>query len=167
MIETIMVMLVVVILLSLALFFYFKFSSSRVSSTSSYLSDQESAVLLGSITSMPELQCSFRKVAKPCIDASKLFNFDELINKYPDYYSSLFGYKTIKLKQVYPYSPTKQCSLSDFQDPNYPRTCGVWIVYNNPKPGFKENITISTPVSLYFPSSNIYNLGVLSVGVYK
>lgn len=164
-IEMIMVILVVLVLLSVAIFFYYKLFISKIEATSQELSIQEADILLSSIASMPELQCSFRTTTKPCIDTLKLIVNNQFTQDNMDYYASLFGFKTIKIKQIYPQSTNAECTLTNYNSFSYPQNCNTWIIYNNPKQG--DKLSVSTPISLYFPTTKEYKAGKLFVEVYR
>ena len=158
MMETLMVALIFMVVLLVALAFYFKFSLQSTEQAGNTVCLTSNTVLLSSIASMPEIQCSINGVRKQCIDTSKLLVFDASRE-----YSSFF---TANCKQkVYftevspvPSDSEKECSLGTYPD------CAVYMYYD---PGVESSasILLSTPVSLYYPLSNEYHFGRLVVEV--
>src|SRR3989344_6674477 len=76
MMETLMVALVFMVVLVVALGFYFKFSLENTEEAGQDACFISNTVLLSSITSMPEIQCSVNGKREACIDTSKLLVFD-------------------------------------------------------------------------------------------
>lgn len=146
--EVIMVTVIIVLLLSFALFFYFKFYKGRIERIGSEVLEEEAGVLLANFLSMPEFQCTQRGVYRNCVDIVKLDSFMELMrnDNYRNFYINYFGWKTIKVEQVYPGD-------------------GAWLLYDNKKKA-ESKIIISSPISLYEPNENKYSLGKLMVEVY-
>ncbi|MBI2673534.1 hypothetical protein HYX19_04695 [Candidatus Woesearchaeota archaeon] len=170
MIEMIMIMVVVVILLLVAVFFYFKFYAVSISKSGEQLTQQEAEVLLTSITSMPELQCSLESENKFCIDLYKVSAFRSLVNDPNDrsgmqYYSNIFKNKGIVIKSIYPNSNNGECPS---QLVEYPVSCNTWIIYT---PGKAQSYTkkplISTIVSLYHPITKQYGVGKIIIEAYS
>lgn len=167
MIETILVLLVVIVLIASAMIVYFKFYGQSLKKESEELVMQGSSVMLESITSMPEIQCSVRGIEKNCVDTMKLFIFrDNLMKDHRGYYTEVFGMKTIKFIQLYPITSEGECNLFDYQNIDYLKNCNTWTIYEYKKPNYTQKKIISTPVSLYFSNSGIYSIGRLQIEVY-
>lgn len=161
MIETILVMIVVLILLVIGIFYYASFRSHEISKTGSTLSSQQQEIMLASITSMPEFACE----DKNCIDATKLLATKTIIEQNPEHYGSLFNFRTIKVEILYP-EPTekdKECDIVAHNQQNYPSNCDHFLIYSKSLPNAKTTQTISTPISLYFPSKNEYKIAKISI----
>lgn len=148
--EMIMVLLIIFIILSLALVVYFKFFLVSIREKGQQLSMQEADVLLASITSMPELQCSFRSQDELCLDIIKLESFKNLLNQESNalYYDRILGGKNIRVEQVYP----EGCDICK------------WDIYSTSRDN-AEKFTISTPVPLFFPGAREYRIGRLTIEV--
>lgn len=167
MIETILVLIVVFVLIASVMILYFKFSNKSIEETSEELIMEGSSVFLESIVSMPEVQCSTRGIEKNCVDVLKLYSLRDNIGKnYRSYYTEVFGYKTIKVIQLYPVPKEGECTMFDYQNVDFISNCNTWTIYESVKKGYKSKNIISTPVSLYFPDSGIYSIGKLQIEVY-
>lgn len=143
--ETIMVLVVVVILLLMGLFYYYKFYIEDIEEKETDLSDIERDILLASVLTLPEVRCSFNTVEQDCIDMNKVeTNFIES-NK--EAYIQKFGFKVIKIMEVYPSKSEK-------------------VLYGNVRTSYKTKNVVSVPVSLYF-SNEDYRIGRLIVEDYK
>tara|TARA_Y100000310_G_scaffold345815_1_gene470410 strand:- start:25600 stop:26142 length:543 start_codon:yes stop_codon:yes gene_type:complete len=163
MIEMIMVLLVVFIIIGLVMIIYYNFFRQNIEDTKQELSLQEANILLASITSRPEFQCSFRGNTRECIDMSKVTSLSISINKNIKYYADIFKSKTIKIELLYPKDENGLCDQSKYNKKEYPDNCNLWTIYDNVK-GENKAIT-STPISLYFPSSKEFRVGKLIVEV--
>ncbi len=165
--ETIMVTLVVVIMLGLGMFFYFRFYGATILDTGEELRDQENTILLATLSSLPEIQCSVRTVDKPCLDAIKLFAMTRLTQDLKVHYIPLFGKKVIKVKQFFPSVRDEECTVSSFQQADYPGNCNEWIIYSNPDQSATKKEILSTPISLYYPTREEYAVAKLIIEVYS
>lgn len=165
-IEMIMVMVVIVVLIIGGIYFYYTFLGRSLGKTGERMDLQSSKVLLASITSMPELQCSKRTLDINCIDTLKLMAAKDLMNEDRAYYVDKFGFKSIEIKKVYPEGEEEECNFNKFNE-NYPGNCNKWSFYDNKPRNIKSQMIISVPVSLYYPSKNIYEIGIIKIVVYK
>ena len=162
-IEMIMVLLVVIILIVIGIVFYSKFFLKSIEEKGEALTQQKIDVLLASLASMPELQCSFRTSDRNCIDMSKVVALKDHIDNYKSYYTDLFGFKNIKIELLYPKENDAICDITKSRDLNYPNNCNLWIIYNNIISG--EKAIVSTPISMYFPNTKEYRVGKLIIEV--
>ena len=105
---------------------------------------------------MPEVQCSFNNNQENCIDTSKLMVFDPG-KEYGGYFSTICKQR-VYFTQLLPGEVEGECTKD-----NYPY-CDTYVFYD-PIGNFSEKIPISTPVSLYFPTTNEYHLGKLTVEI--
>jgi len=156
MMETILVMLIFFIMLFMGLYYYSSFRGKGIQQEGEELLTQQQEVLLASISSMPELECN----NKNCIDATKLIAIKTIINDYKSEYIPLFGFKKIEVELLYPKNQEQQIVCTP---QNYPDNCNFFPIYSNLNPNKKSEKTISTPISLYFPSKNQYKLAKLSI----
>ncbi len=173
-IESIMVVIVVVVLLSIGLVMYYKISSANIESAGKRISDTEASVLISTIDSMPEIQCSLRGVPKDCVDVVKLQAFKKFAETKREVYVDNLGFKVVRFEQIYPL-PDKtsllvnngECTTNAFQSPEYPDNCANWTVYSNPKPRYESKDILRIPVSLFQPITKKYAVGILSMEVYS
>ena len=142
--ETIMVLVVVVIILAIGIFYYYKSYIEDIEEKETGLSDIERDVLLASVLTLPEIQCSFNTVEQDCIDMKKVETNYVETNKAA--YIPRFGFRTIKIMEVYPGSNEK-------------------VIYSNIRLS-KTKSVVSIPVSLYF-SNDDYRIGRLVVEDYR
>ena len=99
-IEMIMVLVVVIIILVIGITFYYNFFIIDIESKKNELNQQEANVLLASLSSMPELQCSFRTVNRDCVDMGKVIAFNRAVANDRSHYVDLFGFKKIKIEII-------------------------------------------------------------------
>ena len=162
-IEMIMVLLVVVVIVIIGIVFYYNFFLQNIEAERSQLSQQEANVLLASLSSLPELQCSFRTITRDCIDMGKAISFKEAVNNDRSHYVDLFGFKNIKIELLYPKNGQGECTDNNYRSQDYPDNCNIWMLYNNLRNDNKA--IISTPVSLYFPITKEFRVGRLIIEV--
>ena len=143
--ETIMVLVVVVIILAMGIFYYYKFYIGEVEEKETGLSDIERDVLLASVLTLPEIQCSFNAIEQDCIDMKKVET--NYIQDNKGEYLQKFGFRVIKIIEVYPGNSDK-------------------TIYSNIRLGYKTKNVVSMPVSLYF-SNEDYRMGKLVVEDYQ
>tara|TARA_Y100000310_G_C20478318_1_gene713497 strand:- start:384 stop:860 length:477 start_codon:yes stop_codon:yes gene_type:complete len=155
--ETIMVAIVFVVVLLVALGFYFKFSLQSVEESGERACIVSNTVLLSSVLSMPEIQCSVNGQTELCVDTSKLLVFDPA-REYGTLFTTNCNQK-IYFEQVYPLPETEEsCSTS-----NYPG-CSTFDFYD-PGVSYSSSIKISTPATLYYPLDDEYKFGKLIIEV--
>ena len=95
------------------------------------------------------------------IDVTKLFALKELVTRKPQTYFTKYGYLNITIYEVYPERKTKEC-----KDVNDLGECGVWNIYSKiPEQG--RPIIKRTPVSIYYPNTREYSIGVMVIGMYN
>ena len=148
---TTMVLIVFIVLLLFSLVLYFRFTYQGLEETKASLFDQRYNNLLSVIIGMPEFRCSRGGVESECLDAVKLFAFSDVVknnNEYNKYYDNLFG----SVKGIWVEVP------ADTGDA-YPNK-KEFSIY-----GSKGAIggIYSVPVSLYYPESKTYKIGVLKI----
>jgi len=141
---TTMVLIVFIVLLLFSLILYFRFTYMEIEETKATLLDQKYNSLLSVIIGMPEFRCSRGGVESECLDAVKLRAFDEDIredNEHKEYYKNLFG----NVKGIWVEVPagTKEFGIYG----NEGSSGGVY----------------SVPVSLYYPESRTYKIGILKI----
>ena len=100
MMETLMVAVVFMVVLIIALAFYFKFSLDSIEESGEEACLVSNTVLLVSVSSVPEIQCSINGKTENCIDTSKLIVFDP-----SRVYGSMFTTncdQKVYFEQIYP-----------------------------------------------------------------
>jgi len=146
--ETILVTFVVTIIIVLGLFFFYKINQNSLDKEVLEYEQLQVYALLSTLQNHAQVQYSYLGNSENSIDTAKLLN-----TKLND-----LGEKEITIKQIYPRTDNKKCSPG-----NYPN-CNSYLIYSKHT---KENVNIiSTPVSLYFPSTNEYKLGLLEIKWY-
>ncbi|MBI5797373.1 hypothetical protein HZA98_00530 [Candidatus Woesearchaeota archaeon] len=156
MIETIMVAMVFMVVLIVALTFYFKFSSQGVEKAGQQACLVSNTVLLASVASMPEIQCSVNGHRQQCIDTSKLLLFDAT-REYPEFFTTNC-HQRVSFLVLSPEATNGACSLGTYPD------CSTYVFFDQGEVS-SGAVKISTPVSLYYPLTDSYALGKLQVEV--
>ena len=156
MIETLMEAMVFMVVLVVALAFYFKFSLQSTKEAGQDACLVSNTVLLASIASMPEIQCSVNGHREQCIDTSKLMVFDAS-REYKEFFTSNCNQK-VSFTQLYPVPTNGTCEQGTYPD------CSIYYFFD-PGVSYTASIKISTPVTLYYPLTNSYTLGHLNVEV--
>ena len=158
MMETLMVALVFMVVLVVALGFYFKFSLENTEEAGQDACFISNTVLLSSITSMPEIQCSVNGKREACIDTSKLLVFDAS-REYKEFFTANCKQKVsfVQISPV-PDNSEKLCVQGTYPD------CGIYPFYDPEIPS-SSSLLLSTPVSLYYPITGEYRFGKLVIEV--
>jgi hypothetical protein len=155
--ETILVLIIFTILAIVGLIFFHNFNMNSIKSQ--YVSNEKirTFTLLRTFQDLPEIKCSSQIKDVNCVDSIKLFSFKKLSN-------INFGNKKISMELVYPEETGKECNLERFQW-DYPN-CNYWLLYEKKPSKFKSKEIITTPVSLFYPLTNEYKIGLLKIESY-
>lgn len=176
--EMIFVLLILIVIILIGLVFYYSFLHKGLKEKKERFTDIDSIILTDSVSSMAELTYE-----TGVINSVKLFSLAKKIKdqKYSDYYANFFGTdKKVTLEIIYPpvtneqpneagkLDCTKEGAESHFQNGDYRgNKCQKFTIYD---PGITNNkgTEIRTnPVSVYYPLTNEYKIGILKVEVYK
>ena len=162
--ETFLVLFLVVILLFLGIIFYGKFLTKTIEGRAEVLSERESTLFLARFTSLAEVRCS----QEACLDTGKFLPFQALAEgRYQAFYRGLFGYQKITVEQLYPAAVTQTlCTPSLYQHGDYPTTCSRWLLYAYQPASLKGTQKLSSIVSLYYPETDTYSIGRVTLEVY-
>ncbi|MEK6903816.1 MAG: hypothetical protein AABW64_04180 [Nanoarchaeota archaeon] len=161
--ESFLVLFIIILLLFLGVYLYYKYSFSRISTLATTVSEEEATVLLASVLQLPELRCTHDL----CLNTAHFLPFTNLVQQQSSFYQQLFGYKSIRVEQLYPQPSTKnRCILSLYRQLDYPENCNHWILYERKPSKIKRQSTLSTYTTLFYPESNTYRLGRLSITLY-
>lgn len=155
--ETIAVLVVCVIIISFALYLYFQFSYRSIENTGAEFQETDYSTLLYSLTDSPEFTCTKGN----CIDITKVIALKQSNYRLKD--------KEIKIEILYPEPlQKKECTIEDYSDPNYPNTCSSWVI-----PALKttkkttETPVVNTPISIYYPETDEFRIGLISLTIYQ
>ena len=109
--------------------------------------------MLSTVPELSELKCSSQGRPLNCLDSLKLLAWGN-----PDLdYRKKFGFREIKVNVIYPEGEKALCKSATYPE------CDEFMIYSN-KPGeIKEEEIINTPISLYYPVTNEYKIGVLEI----
>ena len=159
MMETLLVLFMCMLLLLGGIYFYFTYSTSSLEQTAESLTEEEATVLLNTLINSAEFSCPGKK---NCIDLIKVYAFLKMSRSHKEAYQGYWGNKKIVLGHLYP-QPLEEhsCSLSDFEQTEFPFNCKETVLYEGGK-GY--GYLINSPVSLYYLEH--YYIGVLSIYVY-
>jgi len=158
MMETLLVALVFMVVLLVALGFYFKFSLQGIEEAGENACLISNTVMLSSISSLPEIQCSVNGQREQCIDTTKLLVFDAS-REYDEFFTANCKQK-VSFIQV---SPVPEDAEEICVQGTYPG-CAVYPFYD-PGIEYANSLLVSTPVSLYYPLTDEYRFGKLIVEV--
>jgi hypothetical protein len=142
MMETVIVLFIFFIILAIALVFLFKFNNDSTQSVIQEYQQNDLYNFVLSIPNEPQLKCSFISSEEECMDTIKMLT--PLKN---------LGNRKIEVTLIGTNSTLKCNSRT------YPK-CDTFILYDG-KPS--SNMQISTPVSLYYPITKEYYMGVLRI----
>ena len=157
--ETIIVIFIFMVMLGLGMIFFYKFQIGSIEQDQQDYRIQKFDNILLSLPTYPEIECSIYGVSENCVDVFKLAAFSKVGSS--EYYKEQLGFKNITVYQMYPNKNNNECNL------NVPQDCGVWNVYYN-EPRVKGVTLIrETPVSLYYPATDSYGIGLLVVEAYN
>lgn len=104
MMETIAVLFIFFILIGLSLIFYAQFQKGEIQEQQRELAAQKTTNIIVKAANLPELKCTKGgDVDVPnCVDYYKLNRTKEIMNNSIDYYFDIFGYATIRVKEIQP-----------------------------------------------------------------
>ncbi len=149
--ETIIVIFIVTIIVGIAIFTFYQLQLRSIDNLKLELEQNRNLILLSTLSNSVELSHTSLGNEENALDTIKLLN-PSLEN---------LGFKEITVRQVYPSSQNVLCTKS-----NYPE-CNKYVVYNKKPSKIKNTQVISLPISIYFPYSNEYKLGILEVRSYS
>ncbi len=150
-----MVLLVFFILLIVALVVYFQFTYTTIKESRQEILDEKFSTLVNSLTSAPEIKCSVRGIERECLDAKKLIAFREVLTNngnIKDKYLDEFGILGLEVEVVYPTVTPRECDVTSID-------CNKFTLMGYTGDGLRY----ATPVSIYYPSDNIYRIGKLII----
>ena len=156
MMETIVIVMVFVIILLVALAFFFRFYISGLQEKGERACIVSNTVLLTTVSAMPEIQCSRDANTERCIDTSRLLVFDP--NKE---YGSLFTTncnQRISFQVLSPEAENGTCTTNTYPD------CSEYDFFS-PNVDYTSITIISTPTTLYYPLTDEYKFGRLTIEV--
>ena len=146
------------VILLIGLMFFFR---SQISTTQEKVETAcvvSNYILLSYVTNIPEIQCSFNNnQERSCVDTSKLIIFNPE-KQYGAYFRTNCKQKVYFTQLTPENMPDETCTST-----NYPN-CNKYIFYE-PLDEYETSIPISTPVSLYNPITNEYQLGRLTIEI--
>lgn len=149
--ETILVIFIFTVMMLIGFVLFNRWMS--VSIEQEFLDNERSRFsnMLTTVAEMPEIKCSSQGKDFNCVDSLKLLSANK------GDYVERFGFREIKVNLVYPEVRERECSTA-----TYP-SCDEFLVYSNRPSEFKEEEIIRTPVSLYYPITEEYKIGVLEI----
>ena len=160
--ELIFVLLILIVIIFIGMFLYFSFSVKDIKEKGEEFSDIDATIILDSIIGMPEITCGTN-----CIDTVKVMLFDSSADR--EYYRALFKNMGIILRKIYPESNTAsktvECSMTMYQQIDYPDNCDYYIINQGNRGGSKE--IIQNVVSIYYPETDSYAFGLIQIEVFK
>lgn len=155
--ETILVLIIFTILAIVGLIFFHNFNIRNIKAQYDYNEKVKTFTLLTTFQDLSEIKCSSQIKDVDCVDTLKLFSFKKLNN-------INFGNKKISIELVYPKIAEKECSSERFQW-DYPN-CNYWVLYEKELSKVKSKEIITTPVSLFYPLTEEYKVGLLKIESY-
>ena len=160
--ETILAVFIFTIIIIIGMVVFFRFQENSLNANAAEFRLEQFGNKIVALAETPELVYTEAGIKKNAVDTLKLIAFQNLVQRKKKYYTDKLGYMNITITQVYPTKNKNKCSVNRISD------CSVWEIYNNvPKDGINSRIRRETPVSLYFPETGKYSIGVLSAEVYN
>tara|TARA_Y100000310_G_C20411001_1_gene681978 strand:+ start:69 stop:575 length:507 start_codon:yes stop_codon:yes gene_type:complete len=155
--ETIAILFIFFVLILFGIIFYYKYSQSAAAEYELELLSKKSIEVTTKMLFLPELQCSKGESEAEgfCFDLMKLRTLSKTIKGHlEDYYFDIFSYSTITINETFP-NPENS-----------------WVVYDFPKPGFKDKELTRFVISLRDESFGksgepAYSFGFVTVEVYS
>jgi len=148
--ETVLVVFIFIILLLIGITFFYRFSLQSIENIKEEHETAKFNELIATIPNMAEIKCSHLTKESECVDAIKLSSFIETSKKYK------FGFKNITIVKVYPENVDAKCTRFNFDNCNY------WEIYFSKK-ATESKFVISTPISIYYPNEDEYEVGKLII----
>lgn len=123
--------------------------------------------MLSILSSIPEIKCTQKAKEEECVDTVKVLALKNIIPQNINYYRSTFGQRDITLEILYP-KPSKkaECDQSAYKNAGYPSNCNEYIIFSSFTKTSNKAI-LSTPVSIYFPETDTYGIGKLTITTYS
>ncbi len=139
--ETIIVIFVFTVIFVIGLMFFYRYTVNSIEQDIERHKEANFRQLIGYIPSMPELKCSRFYVEEECIDVAKMNAFKFISGDYD------FGEIKLNVKEVY-------------------LTGNEWQIYDGSPMDYENVLVISSPISLYYPDTGKYGVGVLEISKY-
>jgi len=159
MFETISVLVVFFFILIFGLVYYNNTQKKEIQQIIDENSQLRAMETMKIVNNLPELQCSLENIQTTnCFELLKLQNLREVISKNMLYYTNLFSYSNITVRQIYP----------KLADP----ASGRWEIYTNaPKTASsRKGLSLQKqfiPILIYDSVKRRYYAGLLTVEVYS
>ncbi|MEK6934342.1 MAG: hypothetical protein AABW46_00530 [Nanoarchaeota archaeon] len=169
--EMIFVLLILVVIIFMGFIFYYSFLYKGLEEKGERFTEIDAIILTDSVASMAELTHD-----TGVINSIKIFSLVEHIDD--DYYKDFFGDdKKVILEVVYPkpegdvdctsIDPNRHFDTNYHFNTNYRNNkCKSFTIYDA-KSGIREQEIRQNPVSVYYPLTDEYKIGILRIGVYK
>ncbi len=151
MMETLIVLAVFFILIII----FYAFYSNKfidVDKEKDIMRQLEAVKIMKQISSLVEIQCSERGIAKDgCIDLLKTNGASEVMQKEEnrEFYFDKFGFSRLTIKQIYP----------EVKD--------ILIIYDNSLEDYSYKDMSNLPMSLFDPMENEYHFGTIIVEIFS
>ena len=159
--ETILSIFIIIIIIVIGMTVFFRYQEASLKSSSREYKLEQAGNRILTMPDSSEFVYSEAGVKRNAVDVMKIGAFQSLVQKKRKYYNSQLGFMKIEVKQVYPEKIDKKCEAGQIND------CGVWEIYSNVPKEKTTTFKRNTPVSLYFPNTGNYVIGLLSVEVYN
>jgi hypothetical protein len=147
MLESIFVLIIFFFMLIFGIIFYVKYQNMEGQNRKKDFVEIKLMEIATRIQNLPEIQCT--KDGKysefDCVDLHKINFFKDNFENYNSYYSKIFSSSFINITQVYPSSFNYEIYSKD-------KTNSVRLLF--------------LPVNIYNASSDQYNFGYITIGVY-
>ncbi len=166
--ETIITIFIVIIIIVIGMSLFFKYQESSIKQEARQFRFEQLSNTILTLPDTSEFVYTQDGQKMFAIDTTKLLALKSLIGKRRAYYESKYSYKNITIIEVYPKKNSLECNEGNMQN------CGIWTLYNR-IPEKYSNSRVSdipkfrkeTPVSLYYPKTGIYTVGLLIVEEYE
>lgn len=150
MFETISVIIVFFFLLVIGMVYYNSTQKNEIKKMNEEDKQLRAIEIMKIVTYLPELRCSKDNVFKPnCMDLVKLQNFRQVSDQEMLYYTAVFSFANISVKEIYP-------GETEYN-----------IYFNNKTTKITGKDSSSIPILIHDPINRVSHAGILVVEIYQ
>jgi hypothetical protein len=175
--ETIMVVFIFIVMIIVGMSFFERYTKADIANDAMEFAEWRLHSLRATMPETSELVCTEFGHKQSCMDSYRMVAFSSLAKSgyqmvdlsdptnnivFADLLKSRYGAKNITVKVIYPEDKVSEevCTQANMVD------CGQWNLYDNVPSNYKGKIVVNTPVTIYYPDSEDYSIGVMRIEEY-